>query len=1187
MEDPIQLETDAKGSLYLPMLIDEVPTMALVDTGSTISVVHPSILTRLPDDVAVQMNSQVGQIRLADGSMIDTLGTVQLKVQLGADKESWTHDWVVSEVETPVVIGVDFLRDHRCTLDVRAGTLTVGDTVHVCRYRESMPQVFRIKVAETVEVPARSEMIVPGEMADTSYLTLGVVEGNGQPMCDGNVLVARAILNPSDSVLPLRVMNLSGEPQKLYKGTNIATCEPVTAVRETSFVDHISSMSHVESGCPGKDDGDFHLPSHIGKLIDDCEQYLTVDEKDMAECLVHEFQQGFAKSKNDLSTTDVDQHSMTMISQQRVKLGPRRLALAKRKALKCELERLLKLGVIEPSKSSWASPVVLVTKKDGSLRLCVDFRLVNSLTLKDSYPLPRIDDSIDALRGSKWFSTLDLASGYWQVPMAPEDVEKTAFATPFGLYQFKVMPFGLANAPATFERMMECVLSGLHWETCLIYLDDVIIFSKTYEEHIVRLHQVLTRLKEANLKLSPSKCKLFRPQVEYLGHVVSKDGVATDPKKMAAVTAWPTPKNPKEVRSFVGLCSYYHHFVRGFADIARPLHRAAELGIGFRWTDDCERAFKALKEALTSPPILAYPKDEGNFILDTDASGEGLGAVLSQVQDGMECVIGYFSRVLTKPEQQYCVTRRELLTVVTAVKHFHHYLYGSYFTIRTDHGSLRWLMNFKNPEGQMWHWLQVLSAYHFEILHRPGSQHKNADGLSPRPCDQCRHCDRQEIKDQSEERGCPGHSIRSMNLDANEAGGPWCDSWSVAQIMEWQAADTVISKVLSWVEAGRKPPRKEIQGESAAIRIYWSLFEQLELKDGILYRKADTADRMATPRLVAPQAVREHVFKFLHSSRTGGHQGVKRTGASARQRFWWPGMKKDVARWCKFCALCQRHNLRPGAKRSMLQQVPIGTPMERVSFDILTFPEETSDGNTCILVICDYFTKWVEAFALADHKAATVADVLVTEVFLRFGVPRYLHSDQAPEFMGELMTELCKLLEIQRTRTCPYRPQSDDLVEWFNRTLITMLSKFCEEHHDDWDQHLPYLLCAYRATANESTKCSPNLLMLGRETNLPVDLMFPPTEYRSYRCHNEYVEWVRCALEDNYERARQQLGAAAARQKSYYNVRTKSRQYKEGDFVLRLYIPNLRNKLNPPYIGPYRVMACLGDVTYKIQKSPD
>ena len=248
-------------------------------------------------------------------------------------------------------------------------------------------------------------------------------------------------------------------------------------------------------------------------------------------------------------------------------------------------------------------------------------------------------------------------------------------------------------------------------------------------------------------------------------------------------------------------------------------------------------------------------------------------------------------------------------------------------------------MNFTNSEGQMRRWLQVLSAYHFDILHRPGSQHKNADGLSRRPCDQCQYCDQQDIKDQFEERGCPGHSIRAMNLDDTKAGGLWCDAWSVAQIMEWQAANTVISKVLSWVEAGRKPPLKEIQRENAAIRIYWSLFEQLELKDGVLYWKADAADRMVASRLVAPQAACKHVFKFLHSSRNGRHQGVKkRSGASARQRFWLPGMKTNIARWCQFCALCQRHNRHPGAKCSMILQVPIGAPMQQVAFDILAFP---------------------------------------------------------------------------------------------------------------------------------------------------------------------------------------------------------------------------------------------------------
>ena len=251
-----------------------------------------------------------------------------------------------------------------------------------------------------------------------------------------------------------------------------------------------------------------NLPEYVQTLVDDC-QDLTMGQKVMVESFLSNLVEGFTKSKNDLTITNADQHSMTMTSKERVKLGPSRLPLVKRKALKCELDRLLKLGVIEPSKSSWASPVVLVTKKGRSLRLCVDFRCVNHLTLKDSYPFPRIDDSIDALRGSKWFSTLDLASGYWQVPMNPKDVEKTAFTTPYGLYQFRVMPFGLANAPATFEPMMERVLAGLHWETCLIYLDDVIIFSETFEQHLVRLHQVLTPLREANLELSSSKWKLF------------------------------------------------------------------------------------------------------------------------------------------------------------------------------------------------------------------------------------------------------------------------------------------------------------------------------------------------------------------------------------------------------------------------------------------------------------------------------------------------------------------------------------------------------------------------------------------------------------------------------------------------------------------------------------------------------
>ena len=264
----------------------------------------------------------------------------------------------------------------------------------------------------------------------------------------------------------------------------------------------------------------------------------------------------------------------------------------------------------------------------------------------------------------------------------------------------------------------------------------------------------------------------------------------------------------------------------------------------------------------------------------------------------------------------------------------------------------------------------------------------------------------------------------------------------------------------NWAEAYR---------ERCPTRIYWSMYEQLETIDGILHRSPDLGNKFSSPRLVAPRAIRDQIFTFLHANRTGGHLGINRTAASARKRFWWPGMKKDVIRWCRHCEICQQHNLRSGARGSGLHQEVIGAPMERMAFDILSFPEKTEEGNTCVLVICDYFTKWVEAFPLVDHRATTVADTLVTEVFLRFGVPRYLHSDQAPEFMSELMSELCELFELQRTRTTPYRPQSDGLVERFNRTLIAMLSKFCSEKHNDWDQHLPFLMCAYRASVNEST----------------------------------------------------------------------------------------------------------------------
>lgn len=412
-----------------------------------------------------------------------------------------------------------------------------------------------------------------------------------------------------------------------------------------------------------------------------------------------------------------------------------------------EITSMKEEGIIEASVSPWSSNIVLVKKKDGSLRFCVDFRQLNDITIKDSHPLPRIDDTLDAISGSKYLSTLDLKSGYWQVGLAENDKQKTTFSFPGGgLWQFTVMAFGLCNAQATFERFMERFLHGLSYDICLVYLDNIIVHSKTFDEQIENLKFVFERLKDANLKLCPNKCQLCQTEVLFLGHKISENGISTDPNKIKAVKDWPTPKSTKEVRSFLGLTSYYRKFILHYADKARPLPKLTEKSVRFQWNDECQESFEILKNALITAPILSYPTEDGTFILDTDARLVSLGAVLSQVQDGTEKVISYYSKTSTRPERSYCVTRRELLAIVNSLKYFHHYLYGRHIIVRTDHGALRWLLSFKSPEGQMARWFEVLASYDFEVQHRAGRSHNNADALSRRPCvgQECSHCNRIE-----------------------------------------------------------------------------------------------------------------------------------------------------------------------------------------------------------------------------------------------------------------------------------------------------------------------------------------------------------------------------------------------------------------------------------------------------------
>ncbi len=928
-----------------------------------------------------------------------------------------------------------------------------------------------------------------------------------------------------------------------------------------------------------------------------------------------------------LGHTDLVKHEIDTGNAPPVKSAPRRMADMQRKVADEEIEKMLQ-GVIEPSDSPWASPVVLVKKKDGSTRFCVDYRQLNEVTRKDAYPLPNISETLDTLGGAQFFSTLDLTSGYWQVEMEENDKKKMAFVTRRGLYHFNVMPFGLTNAPATFERLMELVLRGLQWERCLVYLDDIIIFGHSFEEALDNMKLVLSRLKQAGLKLKPKKCQLFQKQVQFLGHLVTPEGVRCDPAKVSAVTDWPQPTTVKGVRSFLGFASYYRRFIRCFSEVAAPLTALTHKGKAFLWTDACETAFQTLKTLLTESPILAYPsmKEGDKFILDTDASDVGLGTVLSQVQGGEEKVIAYASKTLSRSQRNYCTTYKELLAVVTFARHFKHYLMGRPFLIRTDHSSLRWLVNFKDAEGMIARWIAHLSCYDYTIEHRKGSSHGNADGLSRKEvktssrrckrdtCPQCvvdgkqvvatlhvpsiavtvapvmeQHTGNGEAETVEEEAPAQGASGGEPPEGPAVQLSNWMASWDGDELQELQEADPDIKRVMTFVKEGRRPKRTELLAEGEKVRQLCGLWPTLCIKDGRLYRLwIPKNSGLEVYQLVAPLKLQKDVFQEVHAGRTGGHLAVKRTLGNIRQRLFWPHCKKDIERWCHECDICAQVKAGPGF-RAPLHQVPYAAPHDRIAIDILGELPETENGNKYILVVSDYFTKWTQAFALPDQTAQTVADVLMTQYISLFGTPCQLHSDQGRNFESELFQELCRLLGVEKIRTTPYRPQSDGMVERFNRTVQQMLKAYVNEDRDNWDDHLPYIMMAYRATIHESTGCSPNLMMFGRELHLPIDVMMgpPPQNSGPPECPVEYVEWVRRTLETAHAWAYKHLKVSASRQKRYYDLRAKPTRYSPGQFVWRWYPPAAKKKLGKGWTGPYKIMKCPTDFHCVIRRYPD
>ena len=874
-----------------------------MDTGSAVTIIHRGLWERGRGAAGHRSTLQQaagGPIVVANGESLSILGQTTSRIHVAG--EEYTHDVLVADdVSQDCLLGADFLASHQFVIDLGSRMLRKGkSSTPLLQPHNPTREVCRVSIGEPVVVRAGEERLFFANVDCLfhGFPTAGVLEPKEGFEEQHQLLLARVLAIPDNGLIPLRAANLSSDAITLYRGTTIGKFYPLSEWNEitTEGAEYCEIPPESNNRAVNQVRVEQSAAELLGIDVTDMEEH----QKKALEELVQEFSNVFSTGKQDLGRTDWVYHSIYTGNQAPIKQTPRRLPIHYKQEVGQMLEEMQSQGVIEPSHSPWASPVVMVRKKDGSLRFCIDYRKLNEVTRKDSYPLPRVDDLLDSLSDAQWFSTLDLRSGYWQVEVDPRDREKTAFSTPRGLFQFRVMPFGLCNAPSTFQRLMELVLAGLSWEVCLAYLDDVVVFGRTWEEHLQRLKMVLMRLKEAHLKLHPKKCQFFKKSVAFLGHVISNNGVSTEPDKINAIVHWPTPTNLAEVQSFLGLASYYRRFIHKFAEVAAPLHRLQEKGIPFFWSEQCNVAFETLKRRLSSAPVLAFPQPGNMFILDTDASESGIGAVLSQNQDGVERVISYGSRTLTKSERNYCVTRKELLALVYFLRHFRPYLLGRQFLVRTDHAALKWIQQFKEPEGQIARWLEQLQEFNFQTEYRAGKNHCNADALSRIQCNQCGMC-HSKLTNQNFMSSCGQSSCPSSVHEVALTDNSWMPTWSNQDLQEKQRTDPVLGIVIAWMEKEQqRPPDAMVAGMGRAVRSLWAQWNRLELVNNLLYRQWEETDTgMSKEQLVVPRALVPEVIQALHNEAGGGHLGVHKTLEKVRDRFYWYGLREDVENWCR------------------------------------------------------------------------------------------------------------------------------------------------------------------------------------------------------------------------------------------------------------------------------------------------
>ena len=804
--------------------------------------------------------------------------------------------------------------------------------------------------------------------------------------------------------------------------------------------------------------------------------------------------------------------------------GMRRMSPAELAELQKQLTWYLDRGWIRPSTSAFGAPVVFAKKADGTLRFCLDYRALNNITIKNRYPLPKIDELLDQLHGAKYFTSLDLSSAYHQIPMAPEDIHKTAFRTRYGHYEFTVMPFGLTNAPATCQAVMNDVLRPYLDKFASIYLDDCMIWSKTEAEHLQHIRLVLEAFTKANLHLKITKCSFAKPSTKFLGFIVSSDGIAMDPKKLSSIVNWDPPTSVTEVRRFLGFCNFYRRFVKDYSTIAAPLTSLTSALKPFPPTlpPDALDAFTQLKTVLTTAPVLCIPLTgpDATFDLYTDASRVGLGAVLEQDKHP----VCFESRKLSPAEQNYPVHELELLAVVHALKMFRHYLEGcKHFTLFTDHHSIQYLFRQKDLSRRQAGWLETLVDFqpNMEIRYLPGEKNR-ADALS-------RHLNSINL--------CSMFEVFTPSLSLSIASAYSSDPYYTEK------------KLPSWISKGT---------------------------DGLYFFR----DRICVP---ADNALRTRILAEFHDSPSAGHPGYLRTLNAVAAHYWWPRMTDFVRRYVASCSTCQRIKPSTQAPAGLLQPHAVPTrPWSHISMDLITdLPVSVShDGQQydAIATFVDLLTK--QAFFVRTTKTVTatgLAHLYLDNVYRLKGLSKFIVSDRDTRITSEFWQTLFRRLGSTLNLSTAHHPQTDGQTEITHRTIEQILRAYVTPEHDDWATWLPVAEFAYNSSTHSSISTTPFEANYGYKPSTPATLDLPAT------CPSDYAS----KLQDIHVFIRRQSELAKARQAEQANKHRRDVTFQPGDKVMlsseKLTLKEQPSKkLRDRWLGPFTVEKVVSPVAYRL-----